>query len=112
MKTKEEILDEYGCPSVPFDEQVAMNYYAILEAMEEYANQKKEFLEKKMSDTSADNLGLAAAAMEALVVLQELYEAGYWTLEDVEISEQISMWDKAKNLLEKSGYHKDKLEDG
>jgi len=40
MKTKEEILDEYGCPSIPFDENVTMYYPAILEAMEEYAQQQ------------------------------------------------------------------------
>ncbi len=38
--TKEEILDEYGCPDIPFDEKVTMYYPAILEAMEEYAKQQ------------------------------------------------------------------------
>ena len=40
MKTKEEILIEFGCPNVPFDENVTMYYPAILSAMEEYANAK------------------------------------------------------------------------
>ncbi len=37
MKTKEEILTEFGCPDVPFDENVTMYYPAILSAMDEYA---------------------------------------------------------------------------
>ena len=40
MKTKEEILIEFGCPNVPFDENVTMYYPAILSAMEEYAQQQ------------------------------------------------------------------------
>ena len=40
MKTKEEILIEFGCPDVPFDENVTMYYPAILSAMDEYANAK------------------------------------------------------------------------
>lgn len=36
MKTKEEILNEFGCPDIPFDENVTMYYPAILSAMEEY----------------------------------------------------------------------------
>ena len=38
MKTAEEILIEFGCPHVPFDENVTMYYPAILSAMVEYAN--------------------------------------------------------------------------
>lgn len=38
MKTAEEILIEFGCPDVPFDENVTMYYPAILSAMEEFAN--------------------------------------------------------------------------
>lgn len=38
MKTAAEILIEFGCPDVPFDENVTMYYPAILSAMEEYAN--------------------------------------------------------------------------
>ena len=41
MKTKEEILIEFGCPNVPFDENVTMYYPAILSAMEEYAQQQQ-----------------------------------------------------------------------
>lgn len=37
MKTKEEMLDDYGCPEIPFDENVTMFYPAILSAMQEYA---------------------------------------------------------------------------
>ena len=32
----EEILNNYGCPPIPFEENVTMYYPAILEAMEEY----------------------------------------------------------------------------
>jgi hypothetical protein len=38
MKTAKEILIEFGCPDVTFDENVTMYYPAILSAMEEYAN--------------------------------------------------------------------------
>lgn len=37
-KTAAEILTEFGCPDVPFDENVTMYYPAILSAMEEYKN--------------------------------------------------------------------------
>lgn len=46
MKTKEEILTEHGCPVIPFDENVKMYYPAILEAMEEYATQQVNLLNK------------------------------------------------------------------
>lgn len=39
-KSKEEILEDYGCPDIPFDENVTMYYPAIIEAMEEYKNQQ------------------------------------------------------------------------
>jgi hypothetical protein len=45
MKTKEEILNEYGCPEIPFNENVEMFYSAILGAMEEYA---KEYHKEQM----------------------------------------------------------------
>ena len=44
MKTKEEILNEFGCPDIPFDENVTMYYPAILSAMEEYAQQQLKIL--------------------------------------------------------------------
>jgi hypothetical protein len=37
MKSKPEILTEFGCPDIPFDENVTMYYPAILSAMDEYA---------------------------------------------------------------------------
>jgi len=39
MKTKEQILEDFGCSEIPFDEMVTMFYPAILSAMDEYANQ-------------------------------------------------------------------------
>lgn len=38
-KTVEEILQDYGCGTVPFDRYVKMYYPAIISAMEEYASQ-------------------------------------------------------------------------
>lgn len=40
MKSKEEILTEYGCSEIPFDENVTMYYPALLNAMDEYAQQE------------------------------------------------------------------------
>ena len=40
MKTKEEILNENGCIDIPFDQYVTVYYPAILNAMEEYAQQQ------------------------------------------------------------------------
>lgn len=37
MKTATEILDDYGCPEIPFNENITMLYPAIINAMEEYA---------------------------------------------------------------------------
>lgn len=48
MKTKEEILNEFGCPDIPFDENVTMYYPAILSAMEEYG----KYCAKKSMDNS------------------------------------------------------------
>jgi hypothetical protein len=39
MKSKEEILEDFGCPIIPFDENVTMYYPAIISAMDEYADQ-------------------------------------------------------------------------
>ena len=39
--TKEEILIEFGCPDIPFDENVTMYYPAILSAMDKYAEQEQ-----------------------------------------------------------------------
>lgn len=39
MKTAIEVLDDYGCPDVPFDENVTMYYPAIIDAMKEYAKE-------------------------------------------------------------------------
>ena len=36
MNKAEEILNEYGCPEIPFDENVTMFYPSILSAMQEY----------------------------------------------------------------------------
>lgn len=47
MKTKEEILIEFGCPEIPFDENVKMYYPAILSAMDEYASQYREEIQRK-----------------------------------------------------------------
>lgn len=41
MKTAIEILDEYRCPEIPFNEMILMSYPAIINAMEEFANQSK-----------------------------------------------------------------------
>lgn len=38
--TAEKILDDYGCPSIPFDEKVTMYYPAIINAMHEFAEQR------------------------------------------------------------------------
>ena len=46
MKTKAEILDEFGCPTPDFTKNVTMYYPAIHSAMEEYAQQQaQEFAE-------------------------------------------------------------------
>jgi hypothetical protein len=39
MKTPEEILKEYGCGNIPFDENVTMLHPAIIGAMQEYARE-------------------------------------------------------------------------
>jgi len=44
IKTAIEILDEYGCPPIPFDENITMYYPAIINAMEEYRNQSRPAL--------------------------------------------------------------------
>ena len=36
MTKAEEILNEYGCPEIPFDENVTMFYPSILSATQEY----------------------------------------------------------------------------
>jgi len=41
MKTPHEILTEFGCPDISFDENVTMYYPAIISAMHEYADQFK-----------------------------------------------------------------------
>lgn len=40
MKTKEEILIEYGMSKVPYDEIITMFLPALVNAMQEYADQE------------------------------------------------------------------------
>lgn len=40
LQTPEEILNEYGCPDTPYDENVTMFYPAIINAMKDYSNQQ------------------------------------------------------------------------
>jgi len=42
MKTAEEILDEFGCPDISFNENITMYYPAIIEAMHQFAAQAVE----------------------------------------------------------------------
>jgi len=46
IQTAEEILNDYGCPAIPFDERITMSYPAIIKAMEHYASLHK----KEVSD--------------------------------------------------------------
>jgi hypothetical protein len=39
MKTAVETLDEYGCPEIPFNENIVMYYPSIINAMDDYAQQ-------------------------------------------------------------------------
>lgn len=46
MKTKAEILEEFGCPTPDYTETVTMFYPSINDAMDEYAQQRaQEFAE-------------------------------------------------------------------
>ena len=46
MKTKAEILEEFGCPTPDYTETVTMFYPSINDAMDEYAKQQaQEFAE-------------------------------------------------------------------
>ena len=74
MKTKEEILSEFGCPDIPFDENVTMYYPAILSAMDEYAESKAK---------EAWNAAIDAAA----------------GLSDVTFDEGSRMWVNAVSIL-------------
>ena len=42
MKTKAEILEEFGCPTPDYTETVTMFYPSINEAMDEYAKQQAQ----------------------------------------------------------------------
>jgi hypothetical protein len=64
MKTKEEILTEFGCPEIPFNEEVTMFYPAILSAMDEYAAQFGNLSNNKQQNEQLENL------------LFEVYEKG------------------------------------
>jgi len=50
MKTAQELLKEYGCPEIPFNENITMFYPAIINAMEEYANQFRSKIPKDEAD--------------------------------------------------------------
>ncbi len=54
MKTKAEILEDFGCPTPDFHENVTMFYPAIHSAMDEYAQQTAmEFAEWLHNNCSA-----------------------------------------------------------
>ena len=51
LRTREQILEDFGCPVVPFDENVTMYYPAILSAMDEYRSQgEQEAMEKVIGE--------------------------------------------------------------
>jgi hypothetical protein len=53
-KTAEEILDEYGCPAILFDENITMSYPAILSAMHEFASQSRPITERFLKPTDKE----------------------------------------------------------
>lgn len=78
MKTVEEILIEFGCPNVPFDENVTMYYPAILSAMEEYANAKvDEAMHKsctKINSKQNDSARIDLEQLSRLLAYSDKYE--------------------------------------
>lgn len=49
MKTREEILNEFGCGVIPFNEEVTMYYPAIISAMQEFADQETASLRSEIA---------------------------------------------------------------
>jgi hypothetical protein len=59
LKSAEEILDKYGCPEIPFDENITMFYPAIINAMKEYASQPtKDTTDEEIQDEAWVQSGL------------------------------------------------------
>ncbi len=73
MKTAQEILNEYGCPDIPFDERVTMYYPAIINAMQEYAAQPHT------ADVTDSNLSKLIEYFEQQLRLQRSSEIKYTT---------------------------------
>lgn len=72
MSKAEELLDEYGCPDVPFDEMVTMYYPAILEAMEAYHQSRL----KEVSDEIKEEIDDSDDTEEIV-----FYEGAKWLLD-------------------------------
>ena len=52
-KSKEEILTDFGCLDIPYDEHEPLYYPAILSAMDEFANQRaRQMVEKFVTDNA------------------------------------------------------------
>lgn len=89
MKSKEEILTEYGCPEIPFDENVKMFYPAILSAMEEYANQC--LLHFKLPSSDAQ---IRAYALLQLIAKAEVAQESPYAPENEIRNANIANWKK------------------
>ena len=49
-KSIHRILIDFGCPPIPFDENVTMYYPAIVSAMQEYSNQQTAHLQQQLDE--------------------------------------------------------------
>lgn len=92
MKTKEEILNEFGCPPIPFDENVTVYYPAILSAMDEYASQfRQEWIpvEERLPETATDTWTTIKINGEILVKKNWFHKsANKWDL----FEEYVTAW--------------------
>ncbi len=84
MKTAEEILNEYGCPEISFDEKVTMYYPAIINAMEEYTSQSQP-TDSEIDKAATDWVTKSNKITDRDVILCKAYISGAIAFRDKKI---------------------------
>lgn len=62
-----EILDEHGCPELPFDEKVTMYYPAIIEAMEAAVKEER----KRIVNALQEQFGMYVIIPEVIKIVND-----------------------------------------
>ena len=73
--TAEEILNEYGCPEIPFNENISILYPAILAAMQEFA---ESYHAEKVAEVTDEEIEKSGIKEPVEISINDLKKMSYW----------------------------------